>query len=332
MGKPMFTIDPKTGAVSGHGSVAQRLLANNMNVNALRTNDTLKRLEWQEYDTAIVKAYQRQLNGVAALIRNGLEYNIANGFGRTVLVTQTVSDISDAELSMDGVTPSNKDRAEYGLGYLPLPISHKDYSINARALAASRNLGEAMDTTMAELSGRKVGEKVEKMLFLGSSSYTFGGGTIYGLVDFPDRNTGSLTAGWLASGASGSTILKDVRNMKQALINARFRGPYLVFAPSTYETVLDDDFKSLGEKTIRQRILEIGGIQEIVTSDFISGNNVYMVQLTPDVIRMVNAMPLSNVEWGTEGNMRLNYKVMAIMVPQIRSDYSKRCGIAHYSA
>lgn len=329
--KSMMTVDPKTGMVTGQGTVAQKLLANNMNVNALRTNDTLKYLEWQLYDAAILKAAQLRLNGVGALLSRGLNFSLTNGLGRTVLVTQTASNISDADISMDGVTLGNKDRLEYGLGYLPLPIIHKDYTIDARTLNASRNLGEPMDTSMAELASRKVAERVEKMLFQGASSYTFGGGTIYGLQDFPNRNTGSMAHHWTATSATGATIVQDVINMKQAAISARHFGPYLLFVPVGYETVLDEDFKTYSNVTIRERIMAIEGIEQIIVSDWMTADNIILVQATPDVIRMVTGMAISNVEWATEGNMRFHFKVMTIMVPQIRSDYANRCGVVHYT-
>jgi hypothetical protein len=35
------------------------------------------------------------------------------------------------------------------------------------------------------------------------------------------------------------------------------------------------------------------------------------------------------VQWETVGGMRLNFKVMAIQVPQIREDFNGNCGICH---
>ena len=54
-----------------------------------------------------------------------------------------------------------------------------------------------------------------------------------------------------------------------------------------------------------------------------------MVQMTPDVARAVNGMDITTVQWESVGGMRLNFKVMAIQVPQLRADYDGRCGIVH---
>jgi len=40
-------------------------------------------------------------------------------------------------------------------------------------------------------------------------------------------------------------------------------------------------------------------------------------------------MPITTVQWESQGGMRLNFKVMAIQVPQLRADYSSQSGIAH---
>jgi hypothetical protein len=46
---------------------------------------------------------------------------------------------------------------------------------------------------------------------------------------------------------------------------------------------------------------------------------------------MVIGMDVTTVQWETHGGMRLNFKVMAIMVPQLRSDFNGNAGIVHGS-
>ncbi len=334
-----------------YGSVAQKLLANGMDVNVLRgyigsdgrayftnngkavptLNATLRKDEWKHYDTAVIKAAQERLIGVADLYSRGLTYSIPNGLGTTVLEYEDISDISAAQMSMDGISRSKSDRPEFDINYLPLPIIHKDYQINSRVLASSRNTGAALDTTMAELAARMVAEKLEDILFNGASAYTFGGGTIRGYTDHPSRNTVSLTANWDASAATGETILTDALAMKQASIEAKYYGPWVMYIPTGYETVIDGDFKSNSDKSTRQRILEVDGIQDIKVSDKLTANNVLLVQMTSDVVRMVQGLAITPVEWESEGNMVHHFKVMTIQVPQIRSDQNGNCGVTHAS-
>lgn len=341
-----------SGSMAGMGSVAQRLVSGGMNVNSLRpwigtdgrsyinvngkaiavnANATLRKLEWEEYDKAIVKEARIRLNAIADLEGRGLVYNIANGLGKTVLETENLGEFTVAEISMDGLSKAQADRPAFGSGYLPLPIVHKDYFINTRVLASSRTTGDPLDVTSAELATRQVVEKMEDMLVNGAGAYAFGGGTIYGYTDFPSRNTGSMAYHWNVAGATGATIVADVLAMKAALIGDRMYGPYVLYVPTAYETVLDDDFKANSDLTIRQRILQIEGISAVKTLDKLTANNVLLVQMTSDVVRIVNGMAISPVEWQEQGGMVLHYKVMGIKVPQVRATQGGRCGIVHYT-
>lgn len=313
-----------------YGSVAAKLLNNGMDVNKLRNNDVLLYDEWKLLDKAVIEAFRLRAVGVADLMSRNLVYRF-NGLAKTVLGWQTQSDISDAELAMDGVTKGVEDRPTYDIGYLPLPIIFKDFSYSIREITESRNGSMPLDTTTAELCAKKVMEKIESILFTGASSYTFGGGTIYGYTDFPHRNEVTMNTQWDSSSATGATIINDVVAMKQASINDRCYGPWVLYIPTAYETVMDEDYGSAYPKTIRQRILEIDGIQSVKVVDFLTANNVLMVQMTSDIVRMVEGMSIRVIQWDTDGGMKVNFKVMAIMVPQLRSDKSLRSGIIHLS-
>jgi hypothetical protein len=337
-----------------HGSVATRLMDVNFDPAALRpwfdpvTNrsyithngvavpiqnaTTLRKDEWKQMDDTVLNIARERLVGVADLESRGLVYNITNGLGTTVLEYEDVSDMNDAEMDMDAETEGRNDRIQYSPNYLPLPIVHKDFRINIRQLAASRTKGASLDTTQMELSTIKVVKKWEEMLFNGTSSYTFGGGTIYGYLDFPTSVGGTLTKGWDDSAATGSTMVADLVAMKQALINVKHYGPYGVYIPTSFETALDDDYKAASDKTIRQRLLEIEGIDFIKVSDHMTTDYVVMVELQASTVRMVNALPLAPVQWEEKGGMVLKFKVMGIKVPQIRADQDGNCGLAVYAA
>jgi len=269
------------------GPVASRLLANGMNPSVMRPfigndersyitvngknvefagNATLRKDEWKQYDQAVLKAAMERLVGVQDLVSRGLTFT-TNGLGTTVLEYEDMSDIENAQISMDASTRDKRDRPEFDINYLPLPITHKDFQLNARVLAASRTTGTALDTTMAELAGRKVAEKIESVLFTGASGYAFGGGTIRGYMDFDHRSQVTLENHWNDSAATGAGILVDCLAMKQASINDRYYGPWVLYIPTNFETALDEDFKAASDKTIRQRILEIGGITDIKVAD-----------------------------------------------------------------
>lgn len=297
---------------------------------SLNTNATLRRDEWKLLDEAILKISEKRLGGVQDLVDNGLVYNLGNAMGTTVLEWHDVSDAMEADLTMDGVSRSKGDRPNYGTNYLPIPIVHVDYEINSRVLASSRSLGNPLDTTSAERAARKVNEKLEDMLFT-NTTYTFGGGSIKSYVNHTDRNQVSLSTNWDASDKNASAIINDVLAMKQSSISAYHYGPWMLYIPTAYETRMDEDYDSSARTTVRERILKVGGIKGIKVVDTLAANNVLLVQMSPDVVRLVRGMGITNVEWTTEGKFVHKYKVMTIQVPQIRSDQDGNCGIVHLS-
>lgn len=288
---------------------------------------TLRKDAWKLLDDAIVKAAQERLRLVADLRGMGLTFKIPQGMGKTVLETETQGDINDAVISMDGLRRGVDDRPEYDLGMLPLPITHKDFQFSARQILASRNSGSALDTTMAELAARKVAESVE-MLTLGRvATYTYGGGIIYGLLNFTGTMLQILTTPVGAGVGAGVTFLTEVMQMKAQSVAARHYGPWMLYVAPAWDVYLDADFKAESDKTVRERVKSVTGLTDIRTLDFMQNYDVLLVQTTTNVIRVVIGMDITTLQWDTDGGMQKNFKVMCIIVPQVRQDFNSRTGI-----
>lgn len=334
------------------GDVAATLLQNNFDVDVLRpwmgengrtyvtrngeavpvanATATLRKDDWKILDDVLVKTAKKRLKVVGALRSAGLEFNIPNGMGKTVLETETVGDIGDAVTSMDGLRRAPGDRPEFELNYLPLPITHHDFHFSARQIAASRSGGSALDTTTLELATRKVVERVEKLHLGKLDSYTFGGGTIYGLTNYTGAMTKTLTNP--SSSFSGATILQEVLAMKQQAVNALHYGPYMLFVAPNWGQYLERDYSSSkGDNTVRARLSAIEGIEGIQTADFLENYDMVLVQMTPDVVRVVVGMEMTAIQWESQGGMQQDFKVMTIMVPQLRADQNSRTGIVYGS-
>lgn len=337
-------------AGNAHGTVAQRLASNGMNIASLRpwqssagrmfitvngkniptTNALLRKDEWEFYDTAVIREAKARLRFVNLLRSRGLTFNVP-GLAKTVLSWEDQSDVEAAQVSMDGLERGDSDRPNWDLNYLPLPIVHAAFQLSVRELNESRNTGQSLDTATSELKARRVSDKTEDIFVNGLSSYTYGGGTIRGLTDHPDRNTVS-TLVWTASATTGADIIDQVLDMKQALINDNFFGPYALLVPSVYETTLDKDYSTAkGSNTIRQRLQAIESIDTVMTLDDLATTDVVLVQLTSDVIRAVIGLEPTTIQWDFEGGMGMNFKVMSIIVPQLRSTQSNAMGVCHAS-
>lgn len=338
---------------TAHGPIAQRLIASNFDVGILRpfigsdgrsyvtvnangkkqvmvTNApaTLRKDEWKLLDDSVIRVAQTQLRLFADIRARGLTYTIPNGMGKTVFEYEKLSDVAPATTSMDGIREGDSDRPHFDLAGLPLPIIHKDFQFSARQVAVSRSGGTPLDTTMAELSTRKVIEEVEKYT-VGSNTFAYAGYNIYGYTNFPQRLTQTITA---PTSANHAVTISEILSMKKKSVDAGYYGPWVVYLSPAWDLFLDEDYSTAkGDNTLRQRIQAIDDITDVRTSYFLTGNTILLVQMTSDVVRAVIGMDIVVLQWESHGGMQLNFKIMCIMVPQLRSDFNGKTGIVHGS-
>lgn len=340
---------------AGSGNVAQRLNEANMDPLALRpyideddcayvtlrsnsaesgfetrmvTNATLRKDEWIVFDNALLPVARRRMIGIQDLQSRGLTYGREIGLSATVLEYQDVTEMNDAVLSMNPRRRTDSDRQEFSSKYLPLPIIHRDWDLDIRTLNMSRRTGRPLDTAMVGAAGRKVAEMAENILFNGSGNFAFGGGTIYGYTDFPGRITKTLSAAWDGT-ATGEQILGDVLDMIDKAAAKNHYGPFVLYIPTGYQKGMGEDFKAGSDKSVRSRLLELEEIEDIKVAPFLASGNVCLVEMDENTIRLVDPVPLTNIEWSSEGGMVTDYKTMAIMVPQLRADSEGNCGLVH---
>jgi uncharacterized linocin/CFP29 family protein len=329
-------VDPKSGksyitCYKGKGDPAK---LDSYHTVPIQGNASLRYDDWKAFDDAVLRASRTRLVGIQDLIDKNLTFPITNGMGVMVLQGATVSDAGEAILSMDGSVKGKDDAENYEDTYLPLPICHADFKLNNRAVEASRRNGHAIDTTAIEQKTRKVNEQLETILFT-DTTYKFGGGTIYSYLNEPNINAVTLGVAWDNASKTPEQIVDQVKDMKQASINDRHYGPWMLYIPTAYETVMDSDYytgvsdttKAGTSDTIRDRILKIDGIDGVKVVDTLPANTVVLAEMSPETVRLVQGLATQVVQWKTGDMMTLYFKVMTIQVPQVRSDQSNRSGV-----
>ncbi len=303
---------------------------------------TMTRGSWIQLDTNIMTAARARLsawNDLASRSRVG-------GFDAMAKLTyeyQAVSDPGEALVDMEGLVEDRADRPLQILRSLPLPIIHSGFYFSRRELAAARASGQPLDTAMGEACGRRVAEMAEQILIGTQAGITFGTqttgygthsgtSTVYGYTTFPQRITKTdLTT---PTGTNPEAIMTDILEMIELLQNNFFYGPYILYHSTPYSRYLNDDYFRSGStsavRTVRERLMQLEGISDIRRLDYLtSGYQLILVQMTSDVVQAIEGMPIQTVQWESMGGMRINFKVMAIMVPLFRSDYNGRTGIVH---
>lgn len=285
--------------------------------------------EWKDIDRTVLEVATQRLVGIQDLISRSLTYSLGS-IGQTISLWDRSSDMTPADVSMSGITKGEEDNVQFESQTVPVPIIHKDFRINIRRLEASRLFGAGVDVIQADIAARRVSEASEDMLFNGYPIQV-DGGTIYGYRSHPHRNTVDLATPWNDPSITGQDIYDDVEAMIASARADRYYGPYCLYVPGAYEGVLDRDFAgSSGDiRTIRQRLLQISGLEEIKVVDRLEEDNVILVQLTRDVVDLAIAQDISTLNWQVDGGMQEKFKVMAVWVPRIKSDFDGRSGIVH---
>jgi len=318
-----------TGGPVAHSSVAAKLLTGGFRASSLRTNDVLRKEEWKQFDAVVVEVARERLGIVEDLITRGLTLPVGNALGTTFVEWEQSGDMDPAELNMSGVTEGERDRMVFNLKGVPLPITHKDFNINIRALEASRKLGDSLDTTNAAVATRLVSDSLENLLMNGST-LSFAGQTIPGYTTAPNRSTGSVTANW-STVATGEQMVGDVLIMMGAAATVNMFGPFMLYCSVAARNRLNDDYKANSDRTTVERINAIDGIIGVRGTARLAGTVVLLVQMTRDVVDMVVGQQPAPIQWESQGGMIVNFKVMAIMVPRVKDDAKAQSGIVHYS-
>lgn len=324
---------PGIDRVSGKPMVMNKAILTN------DTNATLRIYDWINLDTAVIKASKPRLRAAADLQAAGLVYQLPNGIAKTVLRFQQQSDITGATVSMDGLRDSESDRPVFSTVDFPLPIIHKDFQLPLRQILASRTGYSPLDVTSAELAARRVAEQVEQFTLgvsnnrdlQGVSTATWAGASVQGYCNFTGRIAYTITQPTTAGWTPDATI-NDILAMKKASQAANHFGPWRLYFGLNWDPYMDNDYKpTYNSQTLRKRILEIDGIQSASTVDYMPNYDMVLVQQTTDVVRLVIGMDITTVQWESHGGMQMNFKVMCVMLPQLRSDIAGNTGIVHGS-
>lgn len=298
----------------------------------ININATLRKDEWRRIDATVLESYRERLSVVEALRAAGLTFPVG---GLCVIISEyeTVSEITDAEVTMDGESQTDKDRVEFGLAGVPIPIIQKRFGIGERVLLASRTRGAGLDVTTGQEAARAVARTAERIVLFGSSvgQQTVEGTTytISGLTNFAQRALASMQD-WGDAGTTPEEILADIMNFVRILETQERRfGPFLLIVPGAYAWRFRQDFKALGERTLMERVMAEPAIRGVVVSDVLTVGNVLMVQPTSDVLDLAEAAGLTTIQWASPSGWTNEFQVYEAFAPRLKTDHDGRCGILH---
>jgi len=307
----------------------------------------LRKDEWIHFDRAVLEASRTRLRIWSDLA--AAETFTLDGMSTEMLEHETINDPGQAKVDMDALGDGTSDSVLYQLEGMPLPITYQNFWFSERKLAVTRKNGTSLSTIMASIAGRRVAEVIEKTTLGTLAGLTYGTAanygrapTVYGYTTHPARNVATLTT---PTGANSQTTVSEVLSMRSTLYDDGFFGPFVCYNGTDWDLYLDDDhfkFATSGGaspvQTLRQRLMQIDDISTVRRADYLTPTatggtfDFLMISLSrPEVARAIIGMPIRILQWPSRGGMQMNFKVMTIMAPQVRADYSGNSGINHAS-
>lgn len=257
------------------------------------------------------------------------------GVGDIINYFPQISDSGTVSVSMDGRNGQVADQAVVKYVGTPVPVISSAARMGWRQMAVVRKGGVGLDVETIANHQRKVAEKLEDMALNGDSSIVVGGSPIYGLRNHPSRNTD--THGFdLNSTATGANWLDAFRKLINACVNDNAFGRVTVFLNySDWVYASINEFVAGYPKTILQRLREIEQIANIIPCAKVPADNIIGLAglETGNWGSILSAMPMT-----TRPKARANpeddyvFDVMAVVAPQLRTDFDGRAPFAHLTA
>jgi hypothetical protein len=298
---------------------------------------TLTPDQWELIDSTLIPVARQRLQFVSRVEAAGLRRVVPNGMATPVLTYQMISDSGQAQLNMDAVVDAQSDRPHTEPVSMPLPIAQAQFHFTTREVAVSRRAGRGgsfpLDLSQATNSARKIGELTERLFIGTGDTYTYGGGTVYGLINFPYRSTRTLTNPTTGGWTPHVLVSEVIAMIKQANDNG-FYGPFEVFYSPNWMEVMENDFSTAkGSDTTIERLSRIKSISQLTQLDYLDRAyyDLVLVQMSSDTVQSVDGMPLTPLQWDSHGGLRKEYKMMQIKVPQFYRNFNGTCGIVHGS-
>ena len=230
-----------------------------------------------------------------------------------------------------GRSEGNADQANVKYVGTPVPVFDSYARFGWRQMEVIRKGGGMIDTSTIANHQRKVAEKLEDVVLNGLSSISVNGNTVYGLRNFPERNTG--THGLTLASSTGAQWLTAMYTTLQKLVADNAFGKVTIFlnyGDWLYASVTE--FTAGYPKTILQRMQEIQQIAEIVPASKCTVNEILGIANigTGEWGTILQAMPMV-----TRPKTRHNaeddhvFGVLAMAAPQFKADYDGRSQLVH---
>lgn len=283
---------------------------------------------WKLFDDLVVQEARRPLRVVGDLMSEGLVRNIANGMSYSVIQHNKMSSYQKAILSMSPLRQGERARPQIEPVLTPMPLVHADASFDVREIWQASRAGWDLDTTQLEEGARSIGEEIEDLTIGTLGSYSYGGGTIYGLTNHPSRITTTITTptgGW-----TPDVAYDEVLDMVKLAMDNNIPGPFGLYFSNDWWKPLNVDYSAAYPGyTLMRKLRELPDINWVRTIPRLTGTVAILVRLSRNTITMIQGARIRTYRWESHGGFQINLKILGMLFPQIKDNSDNDAGIVH---
>ena len=294
-----------------------------LDIQKMRTNGSLPTDAYKFFDDALVKVAKQELTLVQDLNEYGLVDNSLN-LGDTIVSYDKVSDMSPAEVSMDGITRSQNGSLSFTEAGVPVPIFRKDFSLTERQIQSTSRLS----TTGIEIATRVVSESINTTCLNGYGR-TVDSFELYGLKNQPNVNTVTISNPW---GGGSETPQADIESMIQQLQNDGYgfaeNSCVLYVSPDNW-AFIDQDYSTEKTGTYKQRFEAYAPIRKVQLGTGLADGELLLVEMRSDVIELKVAQDLTFFEQPKTDAMLSKFTVLGAMALVVKSDSNGNSGVCY---
>jgi uncharacterized linocin/CFP29 family protein len=281
----------------------------------------------QEYiEKEIGQVALERLSLVKSLSDEGLVTPLANWLA---IPQYGWNEASKSGVAQAGMVPGGQgedSQPDMTPSFIPIYCQWETHTISIRDLAAAARAGYDIETNQMQQGVRRINEATEDYSIYGGFQAA-GGLKTYGLLTAPNRTVMNAIHDWDDPATTGVQKLNDIIAIRGALHAQHQYDPFNVVVGTTYSDSLDGDFKDLSSISTRERLMEINGLNEIITADRFPANTVGVYTVNKNTIDLIVGQEITNVSWPTASPWSFTTTILQCMVPRVRNDYNGQSGI-----
>lgn len=292
-------------------------------------NALLRKYEWEQIDTAVVDVVRSPNVALNDFLRLGLTQRL-DGLGVIVSTYEQLGDMTEANVSMEGLVRGEQDRTPFIPQSIPVPLIHKDFQLSLRHLESSRRGGgETLDTTQARVATRRVQDKVDDIIFNGHGTKVGSLNQIYGLSNKPQRL--QKTSADCGGGDFGTSqnFYKTLNGAITFLRDLGYYGPYGVYISSAQYSQTNTLVSGTAVSERTTALEQLPEVSFINQAHKLTDGEMLVFQLSTDVADIAIAQDVTPVQWEGIGGFVIDFRIFTALTIRVKHDANDNCGIVH---